>query len=160
MAEGVGIVQSEHHTLRVRLPRGQVTVAAEQATPAVVDRFPGTNHLTVVSVRLAEGAQVRVDGFGMPFKNPQDSEVEGWVNHNTPIIHGMTLVDFLRRREYHFVVPMSTINLAKEWGDDVLLPPFSYPYGTEHHWHEDGMDQYTKLLEETKSAEPFRPAYG
>ena len=45
---------------------------------------------------MAEGARVSVEGFGMPFKNPEDPEVEGWICSNAPIVQGITLLDFLR----------------------------------------------------------------
>ncbi|KAK4155741.1 P-loop containing nucleoside triphosphate hydrolase protein [Chaetomidium leptoderma] len=139
VAGGTGVVQSEFYTLSLRFPRGQVTVTIEDPTPAVVKRFagPGAKQLAMVTVELAEGARVRVDGFGMPFRNPEDEEVDGWINDNRPTVQNITLLDFLRRRVFHFAVPMSA---AIDGVED--------------------LGRYERLLEQTKSAEQFRPAFG
>lgn len=79
----------------IKFPRGQVDMTAEQASPAFLNRFPGAERFTLISVRLHEGARVRVDGFGMPYKNPEQPAAEGWVNRNTPMVRELTLLDFL-----------------------------------------------------------------
>jgi hypothetical protein len=160
----MGTVQSERHTIDLRFPRGQMAVTAEECTPAVAQRFPGFKHLTMVSVRLIKGATVSVVGFGMPFRNPEAPEVEAWVNQNAPIEGGIALLDFLRQRTFHFILPAALISVEKEWNDQRLPPPFSYPYGTEHQWPPDvdgepDLRRHQRLLEENKSAEAFPPAF-
>jgi hypothetical protein len=160
----MGAVQSAHYSIVVKFPRGHHTIRAEDAPEIIAKRFPGTKRLTLVTVGLAPEAHVKVGRFGMPFANSEDPEVEGWVNSNAPIVSGVTLLDFLRWRTFRFVVTVSAGALDKEWNEKTLPLPFSYPWGTEHHWPvgEDGatdLSQYAKLMEETKSAEQFRPAY-
>ncbi|KAH6850200.1 hypothetical protein B0I37DRAFT_428198 [Chaetomium sp. MPI-CAGE-AT-0009] len=161
---GRGLSQSEEYTLNIKFPRGQIDMTIEQAHPALVKRFPGVGKLSFVSVRLHEDARVRVDGFGMPYKNPEHPEAEGWINSNTPIVENITLLDFLARRSFFFAMAATPASIDKEWNDTRLPPPFSYPYGTEHDWPSahngvTDMTRYIGLLERTKSAEMFRPAY-
>ncbi|EAQ90943.1 predicted protein [Chaetomium globosum CBS 148.51] len=142
---GKGFVQSEVHPVDIKFPRGQVDMTAEQASPAFLNRFPGAERFTLISVRLHEGARVRVDGFGMPYKNPEQPAAEGW-------------------RAFYFAIRAPLATIDKEWNDMRLPPPFSYPYGTEHHWPSKnkgaaGLTLYADLLERTKSAEKFRAAY-
>ncbi|KAG7284557.1 hypothetical protein NEMBOFW57_010935 [Staphylotrichum longicolle] len=108
------------------------------------------------TIRLPDGARIKVDGFGMPFANFENTEVEWWVNNNEPIVDGATLLDLVRKREFHFLVLESPIEVQKKWSEEHLPPPFTYPYGTEHDWN---WDRYRTLLLETKSTEQFRPAY-
>lgn len=161
---GVGAVQSAHYSIVVKFPRGHVAIKAEDAPAVIANRFPGAKQLTLVTANLAPEAHVKVDGFGMPFANPEDPEVDGWVNNSVPMVSGITLLDFLRWRTFRFVVTVPVLAVYKEWSEKSLPPPFRYPYGAEHHWpvDEDGvpdLSHYAKLLEETKSAEQFRPAY-
>ncbi|KAK4149095.1 P-loop containing nucleoside triphosphate hydrolase protein [Chaetomidium leptoderma] len=159
---GQGLAQAEEHSLCVKFPRGQ-TVTIEEAAPSLVTRLPGARSL--VTVRFNDGAQVKVDGFGMPFKNQEDPDVEGWINRNEPIVEGITLLDFLAQRTFCFVFVASPSTMAKEWDDTRLPPPFSYPYGSEHDWPSDAesrnpdLSRYANLLADTKSPEMFRPAF-
>jgi hypothetical protein len=132
--------------------------------PAIVAHFKDAKKLAIAVVRLLDNASIAVDGFGIPFANPEDPEVEGWVNGNTEVLLGLTILDFLRRREFHFIVPMKAVDLEKEWSFRYTAPPFSYPYGTEHDWpvgehRQPDTSHYDELLEQTKSAEQFRPAF-
>jgi hypothetical protein len=139
-------------------------MAVEKAPPAFVKRFPGTELYILVSVRLREDAQVRIDGYGLPFRNPEHPEVEGWLNQNTPIVGTLTLLDFLAQRTFYLAMSITPATRVKEWNDARLPLPFNYPYGTDHHWPAGnngatGLARYADLLERTKSAEMFRPAY-
>ncbi|KAK3295984.1 AAA domain-containing protein [Chaetomium fimeti] len=161
---GRGLSQSEEYTLTIKFPRGQIDMTVEQAHPTIVKRFPGAEKLSFVSVRLHEQGRVRVDGFGMPYKNPEHPEAEGWVNRNTTMVENITLLDFLAGRSFLFAMGVTPATINKEWNDARLPPPFSYPYGTEHHWppaHSGAtnLTRYVELLERTKNAEMFRPAY-
>ncbi|KAK3290860.1 P-loop containing nucleoside triphosphate hydrolase protein [Chaetomium fimeti] len=159
---GVALAQAEDYEVTVRFPRGQTRMSVEAATPALVKRIPAA--VSLVSVTIHEDANVKVTGFGMPFRNPEDPVVDGWVNRNAPIVDGITLLDVLAQRTFHVVLPVSCSAVEKEWNDARLPPPFSYPYGTEHTLRLDekgipDMSQYARLLEDTKSREMFRPAF-
>jgi len=129
-AAGAGIVQQDSHRLVVCFPLGQLTYTVADPTPAIAARFECGKSLCTVAVRLT--ARATVHGFGLPFANPEDSEVDGWVNKNAPIVPGLTLLDLLRQTEFHFVVFGPTAAVKRRWNEQVLYPPFSYPYGTDH----------------------------
>ena len=122
----------------------------------MVNRIGVDKRLCLVTIRLLNGAPVRVQGFGAPFTNREHPQVARWVNDNEPIVDGITLRDFLQRDEFHLLVPQTPAECQKHWDENALSPPFSYLYGTEHHWD---LDRYKKLLEESKDKERFRGAY-
>ena len=99
---------------------------------------------------------VTVDGFGVPFANRNDPELEGWVNENKPMVDGITLLDVLRQESFYFVIAQPLAEAQKDWDHATLPPPFSYPYGTRHEWD---MPRYERLLAETKAPSQFPPAY-
>jgi hypothetical protein len=58
--------------------------------PTLAARLPNNKNFAFIRVRLAEGADLKVEGYGMPYKNPGDPEVEGWANNNAPITESWT----------------------------------------------------------------------
>lgn len=139
-------------------------MTVEQAPPTMVKRFPGVERLSFVTVRIREGANIRAGGYGMPYKNLEDLEIEGWVNCNDPIVGSLTLLGFLAQRTFYVAVPVTPASIDKEWNDARLPPPLTYPYGSEHRWPPEhngvtDLTHYAGLFERTKSAEMFRPAY-
>lgn len=160
----MGAAQSSRYSLLVRFPRGQVRIHAGDAPTAIIKRFPGAKNLALVTVELAAGANIQVDGFGMPYANPEDPDAEGWVNGNMPIVPGITLLGFLQSRTFRFLVPVFPSVIDKVWCEKALPAPFSYPYGIEHRWPvddrgADDLSRYSDLLDATKSPEQFRTAY-
>ena len=145
----------------MKFPRDQIDIEVSGASPALFKRFEGAKNLTSVSVKLHEGARVKVQGFGMPYANPGDAEVEGWVKDNAPVVGSTTLFGFLQQRAFWFAVNIATADVKKDWCETAIPPPFSYPYGTEHCWPpEEGIiSRYEAIAEETKSTEQFRPVY-
>jgi len=100
--------------------------------PPIATRFRPGRAVCTLAVRLADNTRATVHRFSIPFANPEDSEVDGWVNHNAPIVPGLTLLDLLRQTEFHFVVFAPASAVKRRWNEQVLFPPFSYPYGTDH----------------------------
>jgi hypothetical protein len=70
----LALAESEEYRLNITFPRGQVTIITQDALTykEVRERFPDAERLTLVQVHLAEGARVGVEGFGMPYRNPED----------------------------------------------------------------------------------------
>jgi hypothetical protein len=42
------------------------------------------------------------------------------------------VLDLLRQTEFHFVVFTLASAIKRRWNEQVLSPPFCYPYGTDH----------------------------
>lgn len=122
------------HTLVIKFPRGKNTCSIGPVPLAVSGMFPkieNWNGFSYVSVKMISGAQPTVTGFGKPFANPDDEEVEGWVNHMKPITQGATLLDVFLQREFFFVVPTPVAPLSKSIGDALLPPVFTYGYSPQ-----------------------------
>ena len=49
----------------------------------------------------------------MPYKNPGDPEIEGWINRNEPIVGNLTLLGFLAPRTFYVTVAV--------YGEDTAL---------------------------------------
>lgn len=105
--------------------------------------------LSSLVVRLADFPEVI--GFGMPFAN-RGHPSEGVVNQGECIEGDITLMDMIRRLEFHFIVASPDIPLFKQF-DAGLPPPFRYPYGEEHFW-DDG--RYDEMLPKAKGHQ-FKP---
>ncbi|KEZ43961.1 hypothetical protein SAPIO_CDS4166 [Scedosporium apiospermum] len=155
---GPGIRQLDMHRITVKFPRGDVAFSCHEAKPEQLAVFPNAKNvkkgLTIVSAMLRSPA--RVDGFGIPFANPEDQELEGWVNDNQPIVDGVSLLDFLSRDTFHFLVDYQLRETKWELREELLPPSFHYPYGDQHDWKPE---RYKRLLETAKSDRQFLPAY-
>ncbi|KAH0496386.1 hypothetical protein TgHK011_003749 [Trichoderma gracile] len=132
------VVPTVDFRINVRFPRDGCGWAFEEASTSVYDRFPDAKGrekgLTVVRVSLADEARVTVNGFGMPFANTDDPEVEGWMNDNKPIAGNATLLGFLRQRKFCILIPERPDVASKKYSVEKLPPPFKYPYGTDQSW--------------------------
>ena len=125
----------------------------------MLSRFPDAKRaekgLTYLSVVLGE-VPVKITGFGLPFANAKDAEIEGWVNENKPILNGPTLLDVLTRGEFELVVAAPMVESQKNFDEDRLPPPFSYPYGTEQSWD---VARYKEMIRDNKGHQ-FAATFG
>ncbi|RSL44165.1 hypothetical protein CEP54_014797 [Fusarium duplospermum] len=130
------IVAFDRHWITVHFPRGHLQTLVEEAPKSVADRFPDAKGkdkgMTLINFNL--GADPTVNGFGVPFRS-SDSEVDGWVNDNKPILDGHTLLDVLRQRHLYFVLAMAPADALKHYSSDRLPPPFTYPYSEDQSWN-------------------------
>ncbi|KAH7316633.1 P-loop containing nucleoside triphosphate hydrolase protein [Stachybotrys elegans] len=134
------VMPDDLHRITIKFPHGAYDLDIEGAPQAVFDLFPNlgkkdsgeTKPLSLVRITLREGAQPTITGFGLPFANATDPEVEGWVNGNKPVVQSTTLTDMLRQRVFLLVVPATPDLTSKYIGK--FPPPFSYPYGQEQTW--------------------------
>lgn len=148
---------SDQHRVAVKFPRGQCNYDFQEASPEVLARFHhAKTGLTLASVQLKDGGRVSVDGFGIPFANASDPDVEAWVNHNGLNADNVTFMDVLLQDKFYFLIANSLKDLIKNFAEERLPPPFSYPYGTTHNWNQG---RFEKLLVETKAKDQFQPAY-
>ncbi|PTB63892.1 hypothetical protein BBK36DRAFT_1171340 [Trichoderma citrinoviride] len=152
-------IPSDYAEISVRFPREGCTFACEEASSAVFDRFPNATGrekgLTVIRVCLADEARVTVHGFGIPFANADDPQVEGWVNESKPITGNLTLLDFIRQRNFYILVRLAPDVASKAFSMEKLPPPFKYPYGTDQRWD---VDKFKDLIKVNKGHQ-FREAY-
>lgn len=64
---------------------------------------------------------IATSGYGWPFHNPDELEMEGWVNKNTEIFKGVRLQEFLKDRIFHLAYPETPEVVQKKW-DGFALP--------------------------------------
>ncbi len=155
------MVPTDRYMVDVKLPLGDFARSFADAAdkPDVLARFPdakkGKGGLTLLEIHL-DTAEITVDGFGCPFANAEDPEVEGWINDGKPIVESHSLIDILRTKDFYLVVAFGVKETEKEWAEGRMPPPFAYPYGNEHSFEVDRMKE---LLQKHKGGR-FRPAYG
>ncbi|KAK5991591.1 hypothetical protein PT974_09876 [Cladobotryum mycophilum] len=149
----------EQHIITIKFPRGGCCYTFDEAPKSVLNRFPNAKNkekgFTIARVCLKDDAAFTIDGFGVPFANSDDAEVDGWVNDNKPIINGLTLLDILGQREFHIVVAVPIENAKDNLIESQLLPPFQYPYGTDQKWD---VGKFKKLIAANKGQQ-FGPEY-
>ncbi|KAL7809835.1 P-loop containing nucleoside triphosphate hydrolase protein [Trichoderma aethiopicum] len=152
------VMPSDKFRIHVRFPREGCTYTFEDASMPVSDRFPDARGrekgFTVIRASLADQARVTVYGFGMPFANANDPEVQGWLNENKPITDGLTLLDVIRQRTFYFVVRLYVAVAATRFSIDTM-PPFAYPYGTDQGWN---VSRFKELIKANKGGQ-FLAAY-
>lgn len=110
----------------------------------------------LVTAALDVGTTVTVDGFGVPFYNPEDGELGGWLDDDQIIKGGFTLLDFLRERKFYFLVSATAQGFEREFSEARLPPPVAYPYGDNHDWDSEHL---WKTIQDNKSDASFSPAY-
>ncbi|RSL50912.1 hypothetical protein CEP54_011672 [Fusarium duplospermum] len=151
------VVPVDHHRLNVQFPRGKIQTSFEDAPGPVLARFPNAKRrdkgMTVFKVVM--DASATIDGFGYPFANADDAEVEGWVNDNKPIVDGITLMDVLRSKRFCFVVPLPLAVATKCLAMDHLPAPFIFPYGPCQEWK---VSSYKEDIAKNKGHR-FMPAF-
>lgn len=110
----------------------------------------------LVTATLDFGATVIVEGFGLPFYNPEDEEVGAWLNDNQIIKGGFSLLDLLRERKFYFLVKSTAQGFEREFTEARLPLPFVYPYGNNHDWNSE---RFWKTIQDNKSNSSFIAAY-
>ncbi|KAM0257022.1 hypothetical protein ACHAQJ_004617 [Trichoderma viride] len=159
VSQGGSVVLDERHNIFVRLPRNACKYDFSEASKPVLDRFPGAKNrdkgLTVLKVCLEDEARVTITGFGIPFANADDAEVEGWINENKPIVDNHTLLDVLRQRTFYIIIDMPVQHTCHKFREESLPPSFSYPYGTDQDWD---VNMFKDLIKANKGYQ-FMAAY-
>lgn len=155
---GGSVVPTDHIRIYVRFPREGCTYTFEEASASVFDRFPDAagreKGLTAIRASLADQARVTIYGFGMPFANADDPEVQGWLNENKPITGSLTLLDVFAQRTFYIVVRQPVSSVINKFSID-RLPPFAYPYGTDQEWD---VSRFKELIKANRG-EQFNAVY-
>ncbi|KAH8667822.1 AAA domain-containing protein [Ilyonectria robusta] len=140
----------------VKFPRGGFSFSYGLLDSSARHRFPGAKKdPLLLDVFINDGAEVTVEGLGMPFANSDHPEIEGWLNRFEPVANGMTLIDVFNQRNFTIVVDHGEEYFVKHWNEANLRPPFSYPYGTNHSWDED---RFPSQIHDNKGRQ-FLPAW-
>lgn len=133
--------------LLVRFPFGGFELEIEELAEDLRCEY-GTKtgrSLSVLRVFLTDPSnlKVKVDGFGMPFSNPEHAS-DDWVNRHMPILSGFTIADILALEEFRFVVSEPSKSLSGKMDLNLLAPPFRHKYGSNFHWDEAGYEALLK----------------
>jgi hypothetical protein len=108
-----------------------------------------------VTIVLHDGAASFVTGYGIPYANGKDYDLEGIVNQDEPIIDGITLKDLLAMNKFSLVVAANTSAINK-LNEQHLPAHFTYPYGDDHAYD---LNNYRMIFSRTKSKKQFLPAF-
>lgn len=123
--------------VHVKFPRGGFSFLSGLLPKSARRRFPSAkNDLLLLDIFINDGAEVTVEGLGMPFANSDHPEIEGWLNRFEPVANEMTLIDIFNQRDFTIVVDAEE-RISDMWNEANLPPPFSYPYGNNHFWNEN-----------------------
>lgn len=130
------IEQSLVQTIQITFPRGKCDFVVADFTGLAIlaDPLRELKKLSLVTATLHDGAELRVEGFGIPFAN-EGHQSHAWINGNAPLLAGdssSTLLAILARRKLEFLVLEYANILEYRLAIDYLPPPLKYPYGTEH----------------------------
>ncbi|KAK1753560.1 hypothetical protein QBC47DRAFT_462368 [Echria macrotheca] len=112
---------------------------------------------TLLKVSLRQEA--KIVGYGMPFRSP-DVELNEIMDSEKLryIVDGISLVDFLRCRQFRILVPRGLEPFRdNEWVPHKLGPPFSFPYGDDHSWDDEkAVEKFKAILARNKMAKQYR----
>ncbi|KAB5543147.1 AAA domain-containing protein [Coniochaeta sp. 2T2.1] len=150
--EDLGFVRPcKYVEIIVKFPRGHTDLDVKPVDD-LLPSFPGLKSLQLLEYKLSDGAQATVQGFGIPFADPTDPDMEAILNDNAAIVDNIGLLDFFRQQSFRIVLDGS-VKDTKSWMTETRLPPpFRYPYQTGDAWDEG---RYSEIVDEHKSKDPF-----
>lgn len=124
------VLATEQYTIQIRFPPSSFQQRYEEAPEKLVGRFPDAKDLSYLAISFNDTKPI-VMGYGRPFANVQDPQIESWVNGNQPVLNGCTLLDALQLEKYHVVLPINVADAQKKFDPNQAPPPFSFPYGSQ-----------------------------
>lgn len=104
-------------------------VAADDIIRGYFPTYSKTN-MAVATVRIEDGATATIAGYGIPYLNAEDAELDGIVNDNKPIVDGITLLDLLDQKEFTIAVAADVGGVSRL--KSALPPPLSSPSDENH----------------------------
>ncbi|KAM3440550.1 hypothetical protein MY4824_001998 [Beauveria thailandica] len=123
------------HVINVKFPR-DITIVVEdarQALPNYSEIFSGSKYseAAVVHITIPENSdEPIVEGFGLPFSDHKNPQLEGWLHGNQPITVGFSLVNLIRQKKMSFFMDLSVHVVNKKFFEQPLPEPFKLPYQT------------------------------
>ncbi|KAI9166633.1 ATP-dependent helicase [Paramyrothecium foliicola] len=105
------VVPAPQYQIVVKFPRGKYDFSVERPDGNTIARFNvDKERCALARVALHPNASVTVEGYGMPFANRTDNEVERW-------------------QKFELFVSDTVANTSYKFSEARLPEPFSYPYG-------------------------------
>lgn len=132
------IVPCDKLVITVKFPRGNFISDVKDLPDHLHARFPSKTsepQACLLDVCLSETADVKVEGFGMPFSHPGHISEDLLINLR-PIVGQQSLVDIINHKRFTFIVCATKEIMEKEWNEALLPQPFKYPYGETRNWAE------------------------
>jgi len=121
---------------QVKFPRDRFSVDITELDPkdlpealAKLKKFR-----TRLEINIEADAEVKVEGYGMPFRNPLHP-ADSWINDDAPIVDELTLLALLQQRKFVLLVKQQPLELKKRL--DIPMshsPPLEYPYDPCLEW--------------------------
>nr|RBQ99385.1 hypothetical protein FVER53263_10854 [Fusarium verticillioides] len=139
----------DYHQIRIKFPRSFSHEVQLGQSPSTFTN----EHLSYVKVYFGE-SRATIEGFGIPFANQEDHQVESWINGDAPIAGKYGLLDILQQQSLYLVLPASS-SLVKTLGTTQTLSTFRYPYNEDFSWD---LTRFEKELRENKGQQ-FAPLY-
>ncbi|KAM0351035.1 hypothetical protein ACHAPU_002816 [Fusarium lateritium] len=130
------VLASEEYIIEIRFPRSSFQSWYEEVPEKVKAQFPNAKNLSYLNVCFNDTKPV-VFGYGRPFKNVEDTQIDDWVNKNKPLLNNCTLLDVLQMEMYHAVLPIKVSDAEKNLDPGRLPAPFQFPYGPQD-WNVTG----------------------
>ncbi|KAH6959138.1 putative DNA helicase [Fusarium avenaceum] len=144
-------VPCEFRRLKVKFPH-EIRVSFRAATEDEISKLPKEKvKMSWVEVALKKGAKVTVEGFGLPYANP-DHPAHEWLRHpaSADIIGGKTLLDLLQQEQFTFIVSEPHPLLQTKMDVTSLPASFDFGYGNIHSWD---MERYMRQISEIKGGQ-------
>ncbi|KAF5545727.1 hypothetical protein FMEXI_5911 [Fusarium mexicanum] len=139
----------DYHQIRIKFPRNFSYQVQQGQSPSTFTN----EHLSYVKIYFGE-ARATIEGFGVPFANQEDHQVESWINGNAPIVWKYHLLDILQQQTLDLVLPAKS-SLVKILGTVQNSSPFRYPYSEDFSWD---LTRFEKELRENKGQQ-FSPLF-
>ncbi|KAF5685137.1 ATP-dependent helicase [Fusarium circinatum] len=139
----------DYHQIRIKFPRNFSYQVQQGQSPSTFTN----EHLSYVKIYFGE-ARATIEGFGVPFANQEDHQVESWINGNAPIVWKYHLLDILQQQTLYLVLPAKS-SLVKILGTVQNSSPFRYPYSEDFSWD---LTRFEKELRENKGQQ-FSPLF-
>ncbi|PNP83871.1 hypothetical protein FNYG_02559 [Fusarium nygamai] len=139
----------DYHQIRIKFPSNFSYEVQQGQSPSTFTN----EHLSYVKIHFGE-SRATIEGFGIPFANQEDHQVESWINGDAPIAGKYGLLDILQQQSLYLVLPASS-SLVKILGTTQNLSTFRYPYSEDFSWD---LTRFEKELQENKGQQ-FAPLY-
>ncbi|KAG5762797.1 hypothetical protein H9Q72_009101 [Fusarium xylarioides] len=139
----------DYHQIRIKFPRNFSHEVQQGQSPSTFTN----EHLSYVKVYFGED-RATIEGFGIPFANQEDHQVESWINGDAPIAGEYDILDIVQQQSLYLVLPAKS-SLVQILGTTQNLSTFRYPYSEDLSWD---LTRFQKELQGNKGQQ-FAPLY-